>query len=94
MPLGKRADFGDARYAGAEVEFTCDIIDTLQVCAALLAISEARFLHCDQRDPPTFPKIILGSLDVTQLRAPSKLQAGCIGVLSQFYAAASPLEWL
>ena len=35
MPLGKRADFGDARYAGAEVEFTCDIIDTLQVCAPL-----------------------------------------------------------
>lgn len=30
MPLGKRADFGDARYAGSEIEFTCDILDSLQ----------------------------------------------------------------
>lgn len=31
MPLGKRADFGDARYAGAETVFTCDIVPALQV---------------------------------------------------------------
>ena len=31
MPLGKRADFGDARYAGAETVFTCDIVAALQV---------------------------------------------------------------
>lgn len=31
MPFGKRPDFGDARYAGAETVFACDIVDALQV---------------------------------------------------------------
>jgi hypothetical protein len=31
MPLGKRSDFGDAKYAGAESVFTCDIVGALQV---------------------------------------------------------------
>ena len=37
MPFGKRPDFGDARYAGAETVFACDIVDALQVgCSAFL----------------------------------------------------------
>jgi hypothetical protein len=31
MPLGKRPDCGDAKYAGVEAEFSCDIVDALQV---------------------------------------------------------------
>ena len=32
MPLGKRTDCGDAKYAGVEVPFACDIVTTLEVC--------------------------------------------------------------
>lgn len=31
MPLAKRTDCGDARYAGVEVPFCCDIVATLEV---------------------------------------------------------------
>ena len=31
MPLGKRSDFGDARYAGVEVAFSHDISSDMQV---------------------------------------------------------------
>lgn len=31
MPLASRADCGDAKYAGVDVAFSCDIVDTLQV---------------------------------------------------------------
>ena len=31
MPLGKREDFGDARYSGVTAGFTRDVITTLQV---------------------------------------------------------------
>ena len=31
MPLGKRADFQDAKYAGVEVEFVSDIAEALPV---------------------------------------------------------------
>ncbi|KAK9820236.1 hypothetical protein WJX72_007776 [[Myrmecia] bisecta] len=30
MPLGKRTDFGDAKFAGAEVEYPADLVETLQ----------------------------------------------------------------
>ncbi|GAB4821351.1 hypothetical protein N2152v2_008397 [Parachlorella kessleri] len=30
MPLGKRTDCGDAKYAGVEVPFACDIVTTLE----------------------------------------------------------------
>ena len=40
MPLGKRSDFGDARYAGVEVPFSHDISHDMQVCvcACLLLV--------------------------------------------------------
>jgi hypothetical protein len=31
MPLGKRADYGDARFAGLEVAHATDVVETLQV---------------------------------------------------------------
>jgi protein arginine N-methyltransferase 5 len=31
MPLGKRGDCADAKYAGVEVPFSCDIVETLEV---------------------------------------------------------------
>ena len=31
MPLGKRSDCADAKYAGVEVPFSCDIVETLEV---------------------------------------------------------------
>lgn len=31
MPLGKRTDCGDAKYAGLDVPFACDIVETLEV---------------------------------------------------------------
>lgn len=31
MPLGKRTDCGDAKYAGVEVPFACDIVEALEV---------------------------------------------------------------
>lgn len=31
MPLGKRTDCGDAKYAGLDVAFACDIVETLEV---------------------------------------------------------------
>ena len=71
MPLGKRADFGDARYAGAEVDFTCDIIDTLQVCAPLF-VQRNSFSHWQQGVPPSFPNLVLGLLTVTQLQSTIK----------------------
>ena len=35
MPLGKRTDCGDSKYAGVEVPFACDIVEALEVPAAL-----------------------------------------------------------
>jgi hypothetical protein len=32
MPLGKRAEFGDARYAGVAVDFAHDVAGAMQVC--------------------------------------------------------------
>jgi hypothetical protein len=34
MPLGKRPDCGDAKYAGVEIPFACDIVATLEVMHA------------------------------------------------------------
>eukprot|EP00854_Cymbomonas_tetramitiformis_P017780 gene17780-21176_t len=31
MPLGKRTDYGDSRYAGVEVDFCADVPSSLQV---------------------------------------------------------------
>ncbi len=31
MGLGKRSDFGDAKYAGLDVAFNSDIVETLEV---------------------------------------------------------------
>ncbi len=31
MPLGKRVDYGDARFAGLEVAHATDVVETLQV---------------------------------------------------------------
>ena len=48
MPFGKRPEFGDARYAGAETVFACDIVDALQVqsLAWIIALSICKYcLH-------------------------------------------------
>lgn len=31
MPLGKRTDFQDAKYAGAEIEFVADVAEVIPV---------------------------------------------------------------
>jgi hypothetical protein len=31
MPLGKRSDFGDARYAGVEINYAHDVAGAMQV---------------------------------------------------------------
>jgi hypothetical protein len=31
MPLGRRSDFGDARYAGVEISYAHDVADAMQV---------------------------------------------------------------
>jgi hypothetical protein len=57
MPLGKRAtcDFGDARYAGAEVD-GADVVDSLDAaCDAGFDFVVAPLAAADARRPPFAP---------------------------------------
>jgi hypothetical protein len=42
MPLGKRTDLGDSRYAGIEIDFSHDVGEAMQVCWA----AEAPAIPC------------------------------------------------
>lgn len=70
MPLGKRTDCGDSRYAGLDVgAFACDIVETLQVrllaigsCGTSPARLQARWSPppCRRRPPPPLPPAACG----------------------------------
>ena len=42
MPLGKRTDCGDAKYAGVEVSFACDVVEVLEVLTGAHVTSDCR----------------------------------------------------
>ncbi len=51
MPLGKRVDFGDAKYAGLEVPYSCSLVEALKVIP--LPLTQIEFPRCStpQRAP-------------------------------------------
>ena len=54
MPLGKRTDFGEAKYAGVEVQFAENVVEALEVRAGAQndldadchPAARARYVHC------------------------------------------------
>jgi protein arginine N-methyltransferase 5 len=55
MPLGKRSDYGDSRYAGVEVPFSADGLTPLRAVEGGFDFLLAPLTHPARRPPPPPP---------------------------------------